>query len=88
MPDPIRQVHLLFEEHFGSNMREWPDKAVELKKALATYVAQVTGSSRAFGRSEGIGDALRRLDAVVTELKEDQTTLTRVWEDAAKETGE
>ncbi len=52
MTDPIRTVHILFENHFGSNTREWPENAVELKNAITSHISDVCSSSRLRGKKE------------------------------------
>ena len=59
MPDPIRSIHLLFEDHFGKDMRMWPGGAKELKAAVTNHTSKVIRWYREEGKKEGKDEAIK-----------------------------
>lgn len=63
MADIIRQTHILFEEAFGTNMREWPEGAQELVRNCTRHVGETHRRALERGRVEGYSLAVERIQA-------------------------
>lgn len=50
---PIRKTHLLFEKHFGTNMREWPESAVDLKGEINKHLSESLQLAHKRGTNDG-----------------------------------
>lgn len=61
MSDIIQQTHALFREHFGANMRQWPQGAQELLQACTGHVSKTHFKALERGQKEGREEVLARL---------------------------
>lgn len=68
MSDVIQEVHLIFVEHFGSNMREWPENTMELRKKISSHVSKASTLFKRLGKEERNEEIKQAVDKMLSEV--------------------